>query len=117
MLILWGAEKPSVAPTGRRQAVWIWMMQDPKIHHREIFSKKEKETLYEGTRAAVKGAKKALEGPTNISKEEHVIITCLPAFISEISSDSAAVCSWKSLSWVYSTLCRKWEVQSNQTQT
>lgn len=37
--------------------------------------------------------KEALERPTNMSKEEHIIITCLSAFISEISSDSAAVCS------------------------
>lgn len=50
----------------------------------------EPEILYKDTWAAVEGVKEALEWPTNISKEEHVIITCFSAFIREISSNSAA---------------------------
>lgn len=53
----------------------------------------EPEILYKGAWGAVEGIKEALEWPANISKEEHVIITCLSAFISEITLDNAAVCS------------------------
>lgn len=57
----------------------------------ERFSE-EPEILYKGAWADVEGVKEALERPTNISREELIIITCLSAFIGEISSDSASFC-------------------------
>lgn len=53
----------------------------------------EHEILYKGAWADVKGVKEAPEWPTNISKEEHIIITCPSAFIDEISSHCASFCS------------------------
>lgn len=35
----------------------------------------------------MEGVKEALEWPTNIGKEEHITVTCLYAFIIEISLD------------------------------
>lgn len=52
----------------------------------------EHEILYKAAWVDFEGVKEALEWPTNISKEEHIIITCLSAFIDEITSDSASFC-------------------------
>lgn len=57
----------------------------------------------------MEGVKEALEWPTNIGKEEHITVTCLYAFIVEISLDSASLCLQKPLSWAYSTFYKKWE--------
>lgn len=51
----------------------------------------EQVILYKGAWVNVEGVK-ALEWPTNISKEEHIIITCLSSFIGEISSENASFC-------------------------
>lgn len=64
--------------------VYMWAIQNCMMGG---FSE-EHEILYKGTWADMKGVKEALEWPANISKNTSL----LPAYIDEISSDSAWLC-------------------------